>query len=185
MSISDQTGKPAFLLSQMGPFEQLFKKHYALVCNVVFKYVADKSKVEDIAQEIFTELWLKRDQIHIHTSVPAYLRRMAISRALNYIRDTKKYEWDDLDPLAETIPDVTYQQPEAIQALQEEELKRILEVAIEKLPEKCRIIFLLSRYDELSYADIAQHLNISIKTVENQIGKALKYLRLALSQSRG
>ena len=101
-----------------------------MVCNVVFKYVADKSKVEDIAQEIFTELWLKRDQIHIHTSVPAYLRRMAISRALNYIRDTKKYEWDDLDPLAETIPDITYRQPEAIQALQEEELKKILEVAI-------------------------------------------------------
>jgi len=185
MSISDQTGKPTIVLAQMGPFEHLFKKHYAFVCNVVNKYVGDKSKVEDIAQEIFTELWLKRDQIHIHTSFPAYLRRMAISRALNNIRDTKKHDWDDLDPLAEAMTDVAYQQPEAIQHLEEEELKMILGAAIEKLPEKCRVIFLLSRYDELSYAEIAQHLNISIKTVENQIGKALKYLRLALSESRG
>ncbi len=182
MSISDQIGKPTIVLAQKGPFEQLFKEHYAFVCNLVFKYVGDKSKVEDIAQEIFTELWLKRDQIHIHTSVPAYLRRMAISRALNHIRDSKKHDWDDLDPLAEYV---AYKQPEAIQHLEEEELRMILGAAIENLPEKCRVIFLLSRYDELSYAEIAQHLNISIKTVENQIGKALKYLRLALSESRG
>lgn len=185
MSISDHTGNPAISLSQMGPFELLFKMYYPLVCNVVIKYVGDASKVEDIAQEIFTELWLKRDQIQIHTSVSAYLRRMAVSRALNYIRNSKKYDWADLDSLAETMPGVAFQQPEAIQHLEVEELKKILDAAIEQLPEKCRIIFMLSRYDELSYAEIAQHLNISIKTVENQIGKALKYLRLALSENRG
>lgn len=184
MSIKEPE-KPSVILSQMGPFEQLFKNQYPFVCAIVHKYVADKSKVEDIAQELFAELWIKRDQISIHTSVAAYLRRMAVSRALNYLRDTKKYNWDDLDTVSDTPSEATYQPPEAIQRLEAEELQKSLQTAIEKLPEKCRIIFLLSRYDELSYAEIAQSLNISIKTVENQIGKALKYLRLALSDSRG
>jgi len=183
--MSDQFGKPHILLSQLGTFEELFKKQYAFVCTILFKYVGDKSKVEDIAQEIFTELWIKRDQILIHTSLQAYLRRMAISRALNYIRDTKKHDWDELDPSKESTADAMYQQPEVIQQLEEEELKTRLSRGIEELPEKCRVIFLMSRYDELSYAEIARELNISIKTVENQIGKALKYLRLALSKSRG
>ena len=185
MSTPDPTGRQVISLSQMGPFEQLFKTYYPLVCNVVNKYVGDTSKVEDIAQEIFTELWLKRDQIQIHTSVPAYLRRMAVSRALNYLRDSKKHNWDVLDPMDENISAKSSQQPDVIQGLEEEELRNLLGAAIEKLPEKCRIIFLMSRYDELSYAEIAQDLGISIKTVENQIGKALKYLRAALSESRG
>jgi RNA polymerase sigma-70 factor (ECF subfamily) len=184
MTIKDPE-KPSVILSQMGPFEQLFKNHYPFVCSIVSKYVGDKSKVEDIVQELFAELWIKRDQISIHTSVAAYLRRMAVSRALNYIRDTKKYNWDDLDTLTETPSKEAYQPPEAIQRLETEELQKTLQGAIEKLPEKCRIIFLLSRYDELTYAEIAQNLNISNKTVENQIGKALKYLRLALADSRG
>jgi RNA polymerase sigma-70 factor (ECF subfamily) len=185
MTIPDQTGKTAIALSQMGPFEHLFKKYYPFVCTIVYKYVGDKSKVEDIAQEIFTELWLKRDHIFIHSSVPAYLRRMAISRTLNYLRDSKKYNWDDLDSNVETMPTVGYQEPEALLHLDEEELKKKLAVAIDKLPEKCRIVFLMSRYDELSYAEIAENLDISIKTVENQIGKALKYLRLAINENRG
>ncbi|MFZ1676898.1 MAG: RNA polymerase sigma-70 factor [Saprospiraceae bacterium] len=184
MSIKDPE-KPSVVLSQMGPFEQLFKNHYPFVCTIVNKYVGDKSKVEDIAQELFTELWIKREQISIHTSIGAYLRRMAVSRALNYLRDTKKYNWDDLDTLSEAPTEAAYQPPEAIQYLEEEELQKSLQAAIDKLPEKCRIIFLLSRYDELTYAEIAQNLNISNKTVENQIGKALKYLRLALADSRG
>ncbi|MEO6132591.1 MAG: RNA polymerase sigma-70 factor [Saprospiraceae bacterium] len=184
MSIQEPE-KPSIRVSQMGPFEQLFKKNYGFVCSVIFKYVGDKSKAEDIAQEIFTELWLKREQVTIHTSLSAYLRRMAVSRSLNYLRDTKKYNWEDIDSLTESIPDATNQQPKAIQQLEEEELKEMMEKAIEKLPDKCRVVFLLSRHDELSYAEIAQNLNISIKTVENQIGKALKYLRMALANNRG
>ncbi|HZV71620.1 MAG TPA: RNA polymerase sigma-70 factor [Saprospiraceae bacterium] len=177
--------KPSVTLSQMGPFEQLFKTHYPFVCSVIIKYVGDKTKVEDIAQEIFAELWTKREIISIHTSVPAYLRRMAVSRALNYLRDTKKYNWDDLDTLVDAPSDAIAQQPEAIRQLEQEELQKLIASSIEKLPEKCRIIFMLSRNDELSYSEIAQNLDISIKTVENQIGKALKYLRIALSNNRG
>ncbi len=185
MSIPESSENKEFVLSQMGSFEQLFRSHYAFVCSVVFKYVTDKSKVEDIAQEIFAELWVKKDSIQIHTSLGAYLRRMAVSRALNYIRDTRKYNWDDLDMTNESTQESLYQDASIILQLEEAELKQKIEVAIQQLPEKCRIVFLLSRHDELSYAEISRQLNISVKTVENQIGKALKLLRLALADNRG
>ena len=185
MSISDQPAKAPIVLSQMGSFEQLFRQQYAYVCNIINKYVADKSKVEDIAQELFSELWIKRDTIQIHTSLGAYLRRMAISRSLNYLRDTRKHDWDDLELAADSVQDPMYQSPAAILQLEEAELRVRIDEAIGSLPEKCRIVFLLSRNDELSYAEISQQLGISVKTVENQIGKALKLLRLALQDYRG
>ena len=185
MAGPEHTDKPSTPLSQMGSFEELFRREYAFVCHVVNRYVAERSKVEDIAQDIFSELWVKRDSIYIHTSVQAYLRRMAVSRALNYLRDTKKYEWDELDATGESLTNSAIQDADVIQNLEEQELKQRLEKAILLLPEKCRIVFLLSRNDELTYAEISRQLNISVKTVENQIGKALKLLKLALASDRG
>ena|SRR5687767_10789537 len=185
MSNPDNSEKAGILLSQTGSFEELFRQQYPFVCQIVYRFVGDKSKVEDIAQDIFAELWLKKDHIYIHTSVSAYMRRMAISRALNYIRDTKKYNWDDLDTASDAMPDYVYQAPTAIQNIEENELKQRLTAAINQLPEKCRIVFQLSRDEELSYSGISRQLSISIKTVENQIGKALKLLRLAIADHRG
>jgi len=185
MSNPENIDKPSIDLSQAGSFEQLFREHYPYVCQIIYRYVADKSKVEDIAQEIFTELWMKKDSIHIHTSIPAYLRRMAISRALNHIRDTKKYNWDELDMTSDATQEKNFQDASIIQQMEENELKKRIDAAIKRLPDKCRIVFLLSRHDELSYLEISRQLNISVKTVENQIGKALKLLRLALADHRG
>lgn len=185
MSNPEHIDKPSIILSNAGSFEQLFREQYAYVCQIIYRYVGDKSRVEDIAQEIFAELWIKKDTIHIHTSIAAYMRRMAISRALNHIRDTKKYNWDELDMSSDATREKNYQDASVIQHMEEAELKDRIEAAIQKLPEKCRIVFLLSRYDELSYSEISRQLNISVKTVENQIGKALKLLRLALADNRG
>ena len=169
----------------MDSVEQLFKQHYAFVCTVIHAYIRDRSKTEDIAQDIFTELWVKRDQLHIHTSVPAYLRRMAVTRSLNYIRDSRKHNWEELEPSAEQDPALASQEADVISKMEEVELKKRLDEAIEALPEKCRLVFLLSRQEEMSYAAVAKELDISVKTVENQIGKALKLLRLAVAGHRG
>ena len=185
ISDPEHTDKPSYILSQIGSFEDLFRQQYPYVCQIVYRYIRDKSKVEDIAQEIFTELWIKKDVIHIHTSIPAYLRRMAISRALNYIRDTKKYNWDELDVTVESVQESIVQDPSAIHQLEESDLRKRIDEVVQQLPEKCRIVFMLTRNDELSYAEISRQLNISIKTVENQIGKALKMLRIALIDNRG
>ena len=169
----------------MDSVEQLFKLHYAFVCNVINRYVHDKAKTEDIAQEIFAELWVKRDKLIIHTSVTAYLRRMAVTRTLNYLRDTKKHTWQELETSLDLESNQPSLQPTIIQEMEEAELKERLENAIQALPEKCRIVFLLNRMDEMSYDEVAEHLNISVKTVESQIGKALKLLRQDVSQHRG
>lgn len=162
----------------------MFKQHYPFVCQAIYRILRDRHKTEDVAQEVFAELWSKRDQLHIHTSVPAYLRRMAVSRALNYIRDSRKHQWQELDPpeTGETTPAV---EPEAVLALEENELRQRIEAAISQLPDKCRIVFLLSRVEEMSYGEISDHLGISVKTVENQIGKALRLLRLTVAGHRG
>jgi RNA polymerase sigma-70 factor (ECF subfamily) len=169
----------------MGSFDVLFRQQYPFVCQVIHKYIADRTKVEDIAQELFAELWMKREQILIHTSISSYIRRMAVSRALNYIRDTKKHDWDELDPAVEGSQMANTQLPSVILMLEEQEMQKKLDAALGRLPEKCRIVFLMSRYDEMSYAEISQQLDISVKTVENQIGKALKLLRSALAGDRG
>jgi RNA polymerase sigma-70 factor, ECF subfamily len=170
---------------QMDSVEQMFKQHYAFVCKVIYAYVRDRTRTEDIAQDIFTELWVKRDQLQIHTSVPAYLRRMAISRTLNYIRDTRKHTWEELDIAADHDSAFEANDPGVISKLEEAELRQRLDVAIEALPEKCRLVFLLNRQEEMSYAEVARELGISVKTVENQIGKALKLLRQGIAGHRG
>lgn len=185
MTESIDSGKPEYILSNTNSFERLFRERYGFVCNVIKRYVAEKSKVEDIAQELFTELWTKKDVIVFHTSVDAYLRRMAVSRALNYIRDTKKHNWDELDVWSENPYNKSFQDPSILQKLEEEELKTVIDNALLELPEKCRFVFMMSRHDEMSYSEIAGQLGISIKTVENQIGKALKLLRSALLANRG
>lgn len=169
----------------MDSVEQLFKLHYAFVCHVINRYIRDRSRTEDIAQEIFAELWAKRDQLNIHTSTAAYLRKMAISRTLNYIRDSKKHAWDDLDTSVDKETFAGKTEGNALEQMEEAELRLKLDRAIEALPEKCRLVFLLNRQEEMSYSEVAHHLNISVKTVENQIGKALKLLRHAVAEHRG
>lgn len=169
----------------MESVEQLFKQHYVFVCNVINRYIHDHARTEDIAQDIFAELWAKRDQLTIHTSTTAYLRRMAVTRTLNYIRNSKKHTWEELDVSVDVEPFSGGQSANALQQLEETELRQRLELAIQALPEKCRLVFLLSRHEDMSYSEVADHLGISVKTVENQIGKALRLLRSAVAEYRG
>jgi RNA polymerase sigma-70 factor (ECF subfamily) len=103
----------------MDSVEQLFKQHYAFVCTVIHAYIRDRSKTEDIAQDLFTELWVKREQLNIHTSVPAYLRRMAISRSLNYIRDSRKHTWEELEPAADHDSAFASQEADVVSKMEE------------------------------------------------------------------
>jgi RNA polymerase sigma-70 factor (ECF subfamily) len=105
---------------------------------------------------------------------------MAVTRTLNYIRDSRKYNWDELDAPETGVTQATVE-PDILNSMEEAELRRKIDLAILKLPEKCRMVFLMSRIEEMSYAEIAASLGISTKTVENQIGKALKLLRQQVS----
>lgn len=158
----------------------MFRQYYSMVCNTINHYLRNRTITEDVAQEMFAELWVKRDQLTIHTSVPAYLRRMAVTRTLNYIRDSKKYNWEELESPETGVTQATVE-PDILNTMEEAELSRKINLAILQLPEKCRVVFLMSRMEEMSYAEIAANLGIATKTVENQIGKALKLLRRSVT----
>lgn len=154
--------------------EWVFREFFAYLCNVVFKVLPDGHVAEDLAQEVLLELWRKRETLQIQTSLRAYLRRAVLNKTLNYIRDNRLLPEEDAGAqLHTTIPD-------AAQELAVSELQQRIDAAIDQLPPKCRMVFILSRFDELSYAEIAAQLDISVKTVENQVSKALRLLREAL-----
>ncbi|MFZ2899704.1 MAG: RNA polymerase sigma-70 factor [Saprospiraceae bacterium] len=154
--------------------EVLFKRHYSLVSYSIYNLVKDPRTTEDLAQEVFMEIWKRRDSLVINTSLKAYLRRSAVNKTLNYLRDKKNWKNEELSEIQLNLSS------EPGKTLEATELEKIIGQAIEQLPERCQLIFKLSRVEEKSYQEIADELNISVKTVENQIVKALRMLRDAL-----
>ncbi|GET34905.1 DNA-directed RNA polymerase sigma-70 factor [Prolixibacter bellariivorans] len=158
-------------------FEILFRKHYSVLCAYAYGFVADYGLSEDIVQEVFFKLWTDKGRIAIETSVKAYLYQMVRNTSLNYLKHKnviKQYEIankDESNYIGESLDEL----------LIGKELNAKIQAAIEKLPTERRKVFLLSRMDGLKYKEIAEKLNISIKTVENQMGKALSTLRTELA----
>lgn len=159
--------------------EILFRQHYRFVCQAAYRILPDPNLIEDMVQDVFFELWKKRATLQINTAIRAYLKRAVINKTLNYIR-SQRMKFSDVEDYS-----LDFSQPaSALADLEKEELSAILHQAIDDLPERCRIVFTLSRFEEMSYQQIATELEISIKTVENQISKALKILRIALEKYR-
>ncbi len=164
-----QTDPAAFI-------EQVFKTFYAPLGAVVYRVVPDREVVEDILQDVFTRLWQGLDTLPAIDSYRAYLNRMALNAALRYQqRAQRQVAWDDAP--ADTAPVA----PNALDELHATEAADAIAAALARLPPQCRVVFELSRYEEMSYQQIAEALEISPKTVENQMGKALRILRRELA----
>lgn len=174
----DQTDKEILQLLPVNgdkAMEILFKKYYTYLCRILIRVIPEKNTAEDLAQDVFLDIWRKRDTINISVSLKAYLRRAARNKALNYIRD-RKIRWED----DENQPEIESTMVGANQLLEAEELQQLINRSIDQLPERCRLVFSLSRFEDMTYQEVADELGISIKTVENQISKALKLLRVSL-----
>jgi len=155
--------------------ENLFEDYYTAVLLYCISIVKDRDDAKDIVQQAFVSLWRKMDSIDFHTSARAYLYRSVYHASLDLIKHKKvrkRYEGE-----AKNNNQITH----AVNN-EEKELSEKIESAINDLPDQCRRIFKMNRYDRLRYKDIAAVLHISEKTVENQMVKALRILRERLKE---
>jgi RNA polymerase sigma-70 factor (ECF subfamily) len=154
-------------------FERIFNLYQQNIYNFLLYKLKDSAAAEDHLQEVFFKLWKNRANLQEEQSIKNYLYTIADNLVLNNARHLKvvtRYQ-------EQFKAGLFYPAENPQQVLEEKEFKQRLMDAIEDLPEKSRIVFLLSRMEDLSYQEIAERLSISIKTVEGHMTKALKLLR--------
>ena len=155
-------------------FERLFRDFFPPLMAFARKILGDEDDAREVVHQVFINLWEKRSELDLSSSLKSYLFTSVHNRSLNAIRDRKKFS-------SEEVPDVAGEWDVSAQ-IESMELEGKIREAIDSLPEKCREIFELNRFEGLKYAEIAGKLNISVKTVENQMSKALKILREQLGK---
>lgn len=154
-------------------FEMIFRTYYQSLCNYAYSFLSDKDEAEEVVQATFITIWEKRASVSIDTSFKSYLYRAVRNSCLNVIKHEKVKQQHASYQVAYSESSVE----SVSQTIQASELENKIQEAMKALPEQCRLVFQLSRFEELRYAEIAEQLQISVKTVENHMGKALKIMR--------
>lgn len=154
-------------------FERLFRQYYRPLCSYACTLVKDKDEAEEVVQTVFYNLWKKRESLNIDGAVKPYLYRAAHNDSLNRLKHQKVKR----DYAGDYIKTADSNSADASGGLQAKELNHRIHQAIDSLPEQCGQVFRLSRFGHLKYSEIADKLDISVKTVENHMGKALRIMR--------
>jgi len=157
-------------------FELLFRTHYSNLCSYANNFLKDVDASEEVVQEVFFRLWTGRETLQIRTSVESYLFRAVRNSCLNVVRHMNVRE-EYRAAMKHELQELNGEDTMVVGELQQK-----IREAIGKLPMERRKVFILSRYEALTYPEIAARLGISVKTVENQMGKALRTLREELSE---
>jgi RNA polymerase sigma-70 factor (ECF subfamily) len=157
-------------------FEQVFKSNFKSLHAYAYTIVKDDIMAEEIVQNVFCRLWERKLKVEIETSLAAYLYRSVYHESLNYLKHLKVRAAYNSYEQSRMKNDVDNAEKKMLLG----DLEKRLNVALSELPEQCRTIFQMSRFEELKYHEIADRLGLSVKTIENQMGKALRLLRLKL-----
>jgi RNA polymerase sigma-70 factor (ECF subfamily) len=173
--VSDQEHLDRLRAGDEEGFDAIFRAYYPSLVGFADSILRDPASAEDTVQEVMLELWRRRSNIVLATSLRAYLFQSTRNRALNRIRHDRVAARLDPEFATPSTP------PAPDRVLTEGELAARVREVMHELPERCREVFRLSRVDGLRYAEIATALGISVKTVEAQMGKALKILRERLA----
>ena len=159
----------------------LFEHHFASLCVVAQRIVHNQEAAKDIVQDVFVRLWTHRKKLHIQSSLYAYLKRSVVNASIDHQR--RYYEKNKVS--LDTLEDAESDTDSIDLSIEGQETKELINEAVSNLPDRCRLVFVLSRYESYPYRKIAEELGISIKTVENQMTKALRILREKLSSVKG
>jgi len=163
---------------QRAAFEKLFESYYTRLHYFAKQYVYNNDDAEELVNDSFIAIWGKREELIFDQSLKPYLYTTVKNRCINFIKKNKIETIEIEKASYELVAEDTF---DVLQQLNKKETENLIFAAIAKLPPKCKQVFLLSRKEELSYKEIAAILDINIKTVENQIGIALKFIRKKLS----
>lgn len=160
---------------QLGAFEEIYLRYWKKLYSAAYKRVQSREVAEELVQDIFTSLWMKRDVLSVET-LSAYLFSAVKYKVINYLeKEMSRRTYAEVQ-LGSVVSAVNSTEEEVLL----NELNRALEEEIQKLPPKRQQIFKMSRQDHLSIKQVASTLGISEKTAENQLGKALKVLKVNL-----
>lgn len=159
-------------------FEYVFRSYYSSLCSYACSVIKDIDEAEEVVQNMFFNIWNKRESLQVNISIRSYLYRAVHNDCLNRIKHAKVrnlYAQDYKSSMGGGSTD-------SAGLLNAKELNRRIHEAIDGLPEQCGVVFRLSRFENLKYGEIAEQLQISVKTVENHMGKALRILREQLKE---
>jgi RNA polymerase sigma-70 factor, ECF subfamily len=159
-------------------FEKLFRSSYVSLVRYAKRILKDHDTAEEIVQDLFFRLWQDRSNLTIESSLNGYLFRSVHNKSLHFIEHQKvvnRHAGEIAASAEETAEPVT-------EAIYYSELQSKVAKVLERLPEKCSVIFRMSRFEGLKYNEIAEKLSVSLKTVEANMGKALKEFRKALAE---
>ncbi len=160
-------------------FDEIYHRYWNILYGQAYKRLGNRETTEEVLQDLFTKIWINRHKIMVNISVGAYLSASVKYLVLNQLQKEavrKKFAFSHIKRAA-TSANLTEE------TILFQELQNLVAQEIGKLPPKCKSVFVLSRYEQYSNKDIAKELNISEKTVENQIGKAIKVLKIKLKGS--
>jgi RNA polymerase sigma-70 factor (ECF subfamily) len=175
--LNHPTGVTIINFGKDGVLDSIYLDYYALLLRYAYTFLRDEVLAEEMVHQVFLKALERKEPLTIHTSIKAYLYRAVYNECLNYIKHQRiKNEFEE-----HTLKTMNQRAETPSGQLQYSELEKQLSKAINDLPEQCRIIFQLSRYEDLKYAEIAVQLGLSVKTVETQMSRALKKLRVQLA----
>jgi len=162
-----------------GQFESLFRSSYVSLVRYAKTIIRDHDTAEEIVQDLFVKLWQERQKLKIESSLNGYLFRAVHNRCLHWLDHARVVE----KHTREMADRETEKTESPVEIIQYNELQLKIAKVIETLPERCRQIFCMNRFEGFKYAEIAEKLSVSVKTVEANMGRALKEFRKALKET--
>jgi RNA polymerase sigma-70 factor (ECF subfamily) len=165
-------------------FEMLYNEQYSSLCHFAQRFVLDLDTAREIVQGVFVSIWEKRTSLPIEITLKTYLYTSVRNRCLDYLKHLNvEYEYEKMRirEIKESGNNSFNAIDDPLDGLITKELESAIKHAIACLPDKCREIFELSKFKGLKYREIAEKLNISVKTVETQMSRAIDSLKKKLS----